>query len=640
MSKRDTVATDHDLLAAEQGLPTLATPSAEDQKEISAAAAVSTKRSAVSPWIGRLLFCLCILMHIILVAFHAVLVGVRRRRKGTAFVVEPFILGGYVSLEDPELFVKLSLVPNAIIKIYLVPLLYLTQLLALRRDLHLKQTLTAMHDKSQAWLSLGATGVTVFKYIDLFKRNANRDTKWHQELTSLATVFGVFMYLAGSLVLGIIAPDLISTSVHDTNNTNFERYTMALPSIGQNISLLQDAYPVVNLLPLLINDKSVNINGLSQNIIYDVPLSISESPSPTNATIFEVSCEAIAGGYQAGDFNAINSTVPIHVHDALMDIDITPLPRSLNIRSSAWLHAPSSTMPPPVLLLASTLLVRDGGGSLGKAVLPLNTTLSPEKCISTPNCTSVSSVQLMACTATYQTALNQVLIDTINWPYIGPNISSFVNAGTLYNLSFNNLPQNWTNWSQPETTMDPILSNIGSFPSMSPSSHAVQLFQAPASTKTSSYTYSLLEESVMEAAGYYGDAESDPQLLNIEATLASALAAVFLRAALTQNSTNEENLYTVFVDPQYWLEIKNWQPWLGTAVSVMMLVLAVILTRQPARNPLGHEPHVSGLGVLQLTWLLGRDTTDIAKRTAELDDPTAENLREHGKTVEVEFADY
>ncbi|GJE92163.1 hypothetical protein PsYK624_083160 [Phanerochaete sordida] len=635
MSKGNIASADQDLLASKQGL---GTPDPEDQKEVPTA--ITSKRSVASQWAGTLLFCLCILLHVILVAFHAVLVGLRHRRKGAAFVVDKFVPGG-LSFEDPKLFGKLSLVPNAIIKIYLVPLLYLTQLLALRRDLHLKQTLTAMHDKSEAWLSLGATGVTLFRYMDLFKRNANRDTKWHQELMSLATVFGVFMYLAGSLVLGIIAPDLISTFVQDANSTDYERYTPSLPSIGQNISLLQDAYPIVDLLSLLMNDANVNINGLVGNIIYDVPLAVSDSPSPTNATAFEVSCQSIAAGFQDGDLDATNFTIPIHVHDELMDINITPLPRSLNIRPAVWRDSSGTTAPPPVLLVASTLLIQDDGGALGNAVLTINPTLRPEKCISTPDCIAASSVQLMACTVTYQTVLNQVLIDTIDWPYLAPNTSD-TNFAELVNLTGDSVAHNWTDWNEPATTKDPILSNIGSFPSISPLSHAVQLFKAPGSNQTSSYTYSLLEESVMEAAGYYNspDPSTDPDLVWIEATLASALASVFLRAALTPDSIHEaENLYIV-VDPKYYLEIKHWQPWLGTAISAMMLVLAVVLTRQPARDPHSRDPHVSGLGVLQLTWLLGRDATGIAQRTARLDEPTAANLREHGKTVEVEFTEY
>ena len=86
----------------------------EDQKVLRSP--IITKRSTTSQWIGRLLFCLCIFMHVILVAFHAVFVGLRHRRRGAAFVVDKFVPGGS-SFEDPKMFGKLSLVPNAIIKV-------------------------------------------------------------------------------------------------------------------------------------------------------------------------------------------------------------------------------------------------------------------------------------------------------------------------------------------------------------------------------------------------------------------------------------------------------------------------------------------------------------------------------------------
>lgn len=125
---------------------------------------------------------------------------------------------------------------NISLQIYLVPLLYLTQLLALRRDLHIEQTLTAMHDKSQAWLSLGATGVTLLKYRDIFRtRRTNRDM-WYQDLASLASIIFVFLYLVGGLVLAIIAPDLIAAGPVIGNENSFERLTSALPGIGQDVN--------------------------------------------------------------------------------------------------------------------------------------------------------------------------------------------------------------------------------------------------------------------------------------------------------------------------------------------------------------------------------------------------------------------
>lgn len=93
-----------------------------------------------------------------------------------------------------------------------------------------------MHDKSQAWLSLGATGVTLWKYRDIFRtRKSNRDV-WWQNLASLAGIFCVFLYLAGGLVLAIMAPDLITAGPIIGNTNDFEQLTTALPGIGQDVN--------------------------------------------------------------------------------------------------------------------------------------------------------------------------------------------------------------------------------------------------------------------------------------------------------------------------------------------------------------------------------------------------------------------
>lgn len=71
-----------------------------------------------------------------------------------------------------------------------------------------------------------------------------------------------------------------------------------------------------------------------------------------------------------------------------------------------------------------------------------------------------------------------------------------------------------------------------------------------------------------------------------------------------------------------------------------MMVVAVIMTRQPLPHNIGRNvPRVSGLGVLELTWLLGAESSNTAKKLAEVEDPTPVNLREEGKKITVTFRD-
>lgn len=88
-----------------------------------------------------------------------------------------------------------------------------------------------------------------------------------------------------------------------------------------------------------------------------------------------------------------------------------------------------------------------------------------------------------------------------------------------------------------------------------------------------------------------------------------------------------------------------------------MLIIAAIVTRQPIPRRNATLAHVDGLGVLELTWLLGKnmDKTgkgsegpthdapsrqEIARWLAHnVNDPTLENLRNKGKEIETEFHD-
>lgn len=75
---------------------------------------------------------------------------------------------------------------------------------------------------------------------------------------------------------------------------------------------------------MLSTDQDVIISGLSGNLIYDIPTFIGGSAVPANGTAFTVGCQLVPGGSQAGDFDAVNSAFPIHVHDELMNINVTP----------------------------------------------------------------------------------------------------------------------------------------------------------------------------------------------------------------------------------------------------------------------------------------------------------------------------
>ena len=76
------------------------------------------------------------------------------------------------------------------------------------------------------------------------------------------------------------------------------------------------------------------------------------------------------------------------------------------------------------------------------------------------------------------------------------------------------------------------------------------------------------------------------------------------------------------------------QPWLGLAISVMMWLIALIVTRPPMT--MQHSP-IDGLGALELTWLLGKDPTIASELASKAKHPTGGHLRSLGKDIIVAF---
>ena len=103
---------------------------------------------------------------------------------------------------------------------YLAILLFCAQKISLRRHLHAKQNLTAIHDQSQAWLGLGAA----------------LQAAWDQFNVHAAPlhVYCIVLYLLGLLGLGITMPrmyDIAQANHHDTSFLNITNY---LPIVGSS----------------------------------------------------------------------------------------------------------------------------------------------------------------------------------------------------------------------------------------------------------------------------------------------------------------------------------------------------------------------------------------------------------------------
>ena len=99
-------------------------------------------------------------------------------------------------------------------------LLLITQNLALKRNYHVKQTLSALHEKSAAWLGLGSavTGM------------------WRQRKHKAARlgVFLILAYLACLFILGSSVPALINVGYVDINDPILAHITTYLQQVQQD----------------------------------------------------------------------------------------------------------------------------------------------------------------------------------------------------------------------------------------------------------------------------------------------------------------------------------------------------------------------------------------------------------------------
>ena len=90
-----------------------------------------------------------------------------------------------------------------------------------------------MHDKSQAWLSLGATGVTLWRYRSFFSRQEDRDQA-SKDVKALGIILCVLLYFVGGIALTILAPDLMLPGNIVGDKSDFQRLTTYIQGIGQD----------------------------------------------------------------------------------------------------------------------------------------------------------------------------------------------------------------------------------------------------------------------------------------------------------------------------------------------------------------------------------------------------------------------
>ncbi|THG96244.1 hypothetical protein EW026_g5558 [Hermanssonia centrifuga] len=170
----------------------------------------------------------------------------------------------------------------------------------------------------------------------------------------------------------------------------------------------------------------------------------------------------------------------------------------------------------------------------------------------------------------------------------------------------------------------------------------VQSFRVGNDNTIRNYNLSLLEDNLMNALGFYQTVP--PQNLFLEDVndlLEQALAVVLWRAseqlAITaaSNVTFQEDVTVVL---WYQIQINKYTPFMGFVLSLVMLIIVLIITPQTAHGPQELQS-LSGAGILQLSWLLGKITSISERMGNNVRKPTTKALRKEGLTITVKMSE-
>ena len=169
----------------------------------------------------------------------------------------------------------------------------MTQRLAVSRTLVRKQSLTRVHDVSQAWTSVGSA---------LFGL-------WQQArvTASLRMTVAITTYYLCISVLHITSTTVMQFEVFSSSKNNTMQSTLAWPT-----SFGTTTYDWAKLSAIVPLDQlpSLSTKGLVDSTVYDTPLVDSTSVNATvNATTIHANCGLLSNLSYGCDFS-LNATIP------------------------------------------------------------------------------------------------------------------------------------------------------------------------------------------------------------------------------------------------------------------------------------------------------------------------------------------
>ncbi|KAJ7584064.1 hypothetical protein C8J56DRAFT_952532 [Mycena floridula] len=514
-----------------------------------------------------------------------------------------------------------------------------TSSLALRRQLHIRGTLTDKHDSNEAWSSLGSAVMTT---VLSRKPLAGR--------TSLVAL----LYLGGIALLHILSSSLLVVNPFDNYFSTIVA-TQGLPDFIRGATNFIAGPGSLMTLDALNNFA---LTGLHGDTIYDVPvenIALAADSFNVNATQFSVTCGSVAGSIALDQSQrrqlVLDSGIPV-ILDSFMSGS------SVTLYSPPWAGAQDpndvSTFWPPTIFVVSTVPIIDNAGQRGSPI-SLNPPFNyvPFDSQSAGTLSQIQEVTVLGCNLT----LNENVV---------ANISS--RSHELLDLK-GLVANNALLAKYPVASREPLrLDGTDAVDSLLRTWSQIPVIQAVSAlsdrfistcNQASDVCKPLYQHDqfIMESLNMYpdlifhsGKSKSSVSLDALETALSIMTANTFWAQANGRNALFANEL-TFEQDPtapqvsqiffqqhnstvlehtqQMRVNINVPYVYLALILGIILLILAM------PGIVYNNQAQVKSAGILQILWLLEAHP-EIQKMITQINDPSTQNLREAGM-MEVDF---
>ncbi|KAK0477569.1 hypothetical protein IW261DRAFT_1632962, partial [Armillaria novae-zelandiae] len=577
------------------------------------------------------------LLHILCFSLHAVLIGLHVLLLFVWFTHFEHKVVVPIGKKGNILSTAIVQVSQLFATIYLSVLIFITQQLATRRNLHERQTLTATHDNMSAWTGLGAALMAL----------------WRQT-TIAATVIGVFLvsaYFVCVGVLSITAPALFSLQPFNTSRHSVISTTLGPPNISINNLFWLDSTPVI---PYLSHSDRISKIGLENGTLYDVLSNNNgEGEVYVNALTFNVTCGFVDGVSITPIPNTGNWSV-----DTVYDDHVQPIPvlgelssRNEGTVSHCHYHKAPNTFkwlpyynynfrdPWRHALFYTSANITDSNGSKGNPV-SLQPPMRPGTYMKNVNYfdeATVYTMQVIGCTITLinQTAVVDAQTHLLKRVYPSGRKTS----STWSQWNPETIPANakwWNLFDQAATSRFPSTDDCPGFPWSNPDI---------------CNPLTVVEQFVMEDLGLHSILLDSPvrpapviALHDLENSIASATAASYWAALYAKaGGLKNDDPYNVDNVNNFKVEAMAGNatityPYTAMRLNINLIPVAVglgasigllVLAYQVVGKPIAGDSGVDTIGVLQILWLM-RTRPDLQRVISEVEEPSVDNLRRTG----------